>query len=125
MKRIHTQQATLLLIATTAAILAASVFLWGTEYKLSLYPQGRTARVAIPYAKLLSERERPAVVHVNLATFRSLAAPTLALILCAPAIRDSRKAFTFAAPALFGDPAVSHLFRFPPLWFRPPPAPAL
>lgn len=42
-------------------ILCASVFVWGTQYKVSLYNNGQMSSTGTPEAKLLSEQERPAV----------------------------------------------------------------
>ena len=40
-------------------LLACAVFVWGLQYKISLYCQADGQSVSIPHAKLLSERERP------------------------------------------------------------------
>lgn len=60
MNRILTKRLALALMTLAVACLASAVFLWGTEYKVSLYPHGHRSRPAVPFAKLLSERERPA-----------------------------------------------------------------
>lgn len=87
MNRILTKRLALGLITFAVVCLAAAVFLWGTEYKVSLYPHGYKSRPAVPSAKLLSERERPASVTqavepadtLALAAFFSLTLLTLAL----------------------------------------------
>ncbi|HEX3660694.1 MAG TPA: hypothetical protein VHU89_04650 [Acidobacteriaceae bacterium] len=60
MKRILTKRLTLALMTFAVACLASAVFLWGTEYKVSLYPHHLKPQPAVPFAKLLSEQERPA-----------------------------------------------------------------
>jgi hypothetical protein len=54
------RQITLAITAVAVAVLALAVFLWGVEYKMSLYPAQRPAPTRVPMAKLLSESERPA-----------------------------------------------------------------
>lgn len=41
-------------------IVALAVFGWGLHYKMSLYDSPGTRSTAIPHAKLLSQKERPA-----------------------------------------------------------------
>jgi hypothetical protein len=60
MNRILTKRLTLALMALAVACLASAVFLWGTEYKCSLYHKHPDRHPRITMAKLLSERERPA-----------------------------------------------------------------
>lgn len=43
------------------AALAICIFLWGLQYKLSLYHSTQTAGHSIPSAKLLSKDEQPAI----------------------------------------------------------------
>jgi hypothetical protein len=65
MKRFHLRRLTLAIYATVAAALAATVFLWGLEYKCSLYPLPSHVLQSVPVAKLLSERERPVKVQAT------------------------------------------------------------
>ncbi len=65
MKRFHLRRLTLAIYATVAAALAATVFLWGLEYKCSLYPLPSRVLHSVPVAKLLSERERPVKVQAT------------------------------------------------------------
>ena len=59
MKKLHLRKLALAACAALTTVLAASVFLWGVEYKCSLYPTPFRALHSVPVAKLLSERERP------------------------------------------------------------------
>ena len=43
------------------ALMSLAVFTWGLQYKLSLYKASEQAKPTIPAAKLLSQKERPAV----------------------------------------------------------------
>ncbi|MGC2620761.1 MAG: hypothetical protein WA414_17070 [Acidobacteriaceae bacterium] len=61
-------------MATSFILLAAAVFLWGLEYKVSLYPGHGSSRVQV--AKLLSERERPVTAAASITAQRS-ATPVL------------------------------------------------
>lgn len=45
-------------VLSLALLLSLTVFLWGLNYKVSLY-YAQTSRHAVPAAKLLSQRERP------------------------------------------------------------------
>jgi hypothetical protein len=44
-----------------APILIVSVFLWGLQYKLSLYDPAGAASHSVPIAKLLSKNEQPRI----------------------------------------------------------------
>jgi hypothetical protein len=46
--------------ATGILIVALAVFGWGLHYKLSLYDSPGDHSAAVPHAKLLSQKERPA-----------------------------------------------------------------
>ena len=59
MRPTHTRQLTLFLSLMATALLAAAVFLWGAEYKCSLYHAHPPKHTPVPMAKLLSEKERP------------------------------------------------------------------
>lgn len=116
---------TLVVTATGCIVLAAAVFLWGLEYKVSLYPGHEAKR--IPIAKLLSERERPASVPSG-----AMAGPSAALVLLtlawflAVAIPDrpriSRAATALTAAGGFARRAASCFVYFS---FRPPPIASL
>jgi hypothetical protein len=49
------------LLALSLLVLSAAVFGWGLQYKLSLYQGNKSISHQIPEAKLLSQKERPAV----------------------------------------------------------------
>ncbi|MGA8111006.1 MAG: hypothetical protein WBD46_08725 [Acidobacteriaceae bacterium] len=63
MKRVHTKQLALALSVMATAVLAMTVFVWGSEYKCSLYHKHPERHPRIAVAKLLSERERPAAAE--------------------------------------------------------------
>jgi hypothetical protein len=93
MKRVQAGRRRLVLMVIAIGVLAASVFAWGTEYKVSLYPSGhRESRHAVPFAKLLSEKERPAPDRTAVArpTLRSAAA-AFTFLLLALATPDPRR----------------------------------
>jgi hypothetical protein len=52
------------LLALGLLVLSAAVFGWGLQYKLSLYKGKDSISHQIPAAKLLSQKERPAVDRV-------------------------------------------------------------
>ncbi len=65
------------LLALGLLMLSAAVFGWGLQYKLSLY-QGRDSIThQMPEAKLLSQKERPAVVQTVSASPTGLSAVSL------------------------------------------------
>ncbi len=49
-------------------VVLAAVFLWGYQYKLSLYHDAGRIHSAAPPAKLLSETERPSSARATLVT---------------------------------------------------------
>ncbi|MGA7522955.1 MAG: hypothetical protein WBW84_10765 [Acidobacteriaceae bacterium] len=123
MKRILTKRLTLALMTFAVVCLASAVFLWGTEYKVSLYPRHLKPQPAVPFAKLLSERERPAsgteavsrADALPLITFFSPALLTTALL--------REKAEPFLVVPLWGR-AIPSIRKTPWLIhfsFRPPP----
>lgn len=71
LKRIHLKQLNLALSVIATIGLAAAVFLWGSEYKCSLYHKHPERHARIATAKLLSEQERPMAAEKTL----SLRAP--------------------------------------------------
>lgn len=120
------RQRRLVLMVVAAGVLAVSVLAWGTEYKVSLYPaQHRESREPVPFAKLLSERERPLASHGFDAYTAIRTAAALTVLLFASAVRQprcSRDAWILGLvprPNSLRLPCLSHL------WFRPPPVPAL
>ena len=128
MNRTLTKRLTLALMTFAVACLASAVFLWGTEYKVSLYPHHLRSRPAVPFAKLLSERERPAAT----ASAAPLQAGTQALItffvlplLVLALERASSKLFPsgiLQRSVFVSIPRTPCLFRFS---FRPPPSMAV
>ncbi len=127
MKRFQLRRLTLAIYAVVAAALAASVFLWGLEYKCSLYLLPSRALHSLPVAKLLSERERPvkvrAMQHVRAPL--SVAATFLLWLLLVARFR-SRRAGLRSEPLplqrICDGLRVCSLTHFS---FRPPPVPAL
>lgn len=123
MNRANTKHFVLALMATGVVALAAAVFLWGVEYKISLYPSPGAA-TRMPKAKLLSEEERPqatASLHPQIVRFNAPLLLTL-LLLSAALIAGTRPGQTvmrLAQPSFFIPPCSSCFTHF---WFRPPPA---
>lgn len=123
-KKIHSKQLTLILPVMGTAVLALTVFLWGVEYKCSLYPVHGKTPTSVPVAKLLSERERPAPgAHRNsLRAPLSLAALFALWLLTVPTLRTLRAGFnptllpTLPTPIDGLRPASLYHFSF-----RPPP----
>lgn len=112
----------LVLMGAFVALLAAAVFLWGVQYKVSLYPiQRRTPTV--PVAKLLSEKERPAAhpAAKRLALKPSHIARCSFVLLLAARFPVGRPAFRLAPLPLrlrHSSRLLPALYRFS---FRPPP----
>jgi hypothetical protein len=122
MNRRRTRKFTLVLMVVFYALLAAAVFLWGTEYKVSLYPVQRKAST-VPVAKLLSEKERPAARPIAETLHRRLSLPASCafLLLLAVRLRNRRASFRFApltSPARPIGHRIASLIHFS---FRPPP----
>ncbi|HTV82753.1 MAG TPA: hypothetical protein VME18_08900 [Acidobacteriaceae bacterium] len=94
MKRAQTGKRKLVLLVIVVGVLAASVFAWGTEYKISLYPtRHHESRDPVPFAKLLSEKERPAAGHcVDVCMTVQTSAAAMMLLVLVPAVPDSRSA---------------------------------
>jgi len=112
----------LVLMGSFVALLAAAVFLWGVEYKVSLYPVQRKAPT-VPVAKLLSEKERPAAnpVAMSLGLRLSLAACCTFLLLLAARLRFRRAGFR-SAPLPSPAKLIGHrIASLPHFAFRPPP----
>jgi hypothetical protein len=55
-----TSRCTYALRAVGILIVALAVFGWGLHYKMSLYDSPSSHSTAVPHAKLLSQKERPA-----------------------------------------------------------------
>ena len=55
-----TSRCTYALRAVGILIVALAVFGWGLHYKMSLYDSPNSHSTAVPHAKLLSQKERPA-----------------------------------------------------------------
>lgn len=112
-------------MAIAAGLLATSVLVWGTEYKVSLYPaQQRESREPVPFAKLLSEKERPVASHgIDAYTAVRFAAAAVALLLLfAPAIRDPRLIRETRLQRLRPRSDARQVSSLSYFWFRPPPA---
>jgi hypothetical protein len=83
--------------------LAISVFLWGLEYKLSLYDPPQAASHLVPIAKLLSKNEQPAIPADSIATapnvkLLAVTIPALAVILLLAACELSLPVYRGAIP---------------------------
>lgn len=104
------------------ALLAAAVFLWGTAYKVSLYPVQNNAST-IPVAKLLSEKERPAPKpKVKSVRSRLLVAARCTLwLFLAARFRDRRAALRIEPVIVLLRPSVRTLALLHRFSFRPPP----
>lgn len=127
MKRIHRKQLTLALPMLGAMVLAAAVFVWGSQYKCSLYHRHPEKHARIPVAKLLSERERPVAAQETASTHAPLLQavfPAFGLLLSA-LFRTVRPGFDRVVLAIQSDiwprrtPSLIHFS------FRPPPATVL
>ena len=124
MKRIRAQQLTLTLSVIATVVLAAAVFVWGSEYKCSLYHRHPEEHTRVPIAKLLSERERPAAenpaasLHAPLpqATFLALGIALLALF------HTVRPGFERIVPAAQNITRIRRPRCLIHFFFRPPPA---
>lgn len=121
MKRIYPKRL-MLALSMMAVVLAAAVFLWGAEYKCSLYHGQRQKHPRIAIAKLLSERERPAALDrsrlrapVPEATYFALGFPLFGPPRRAGFERIDRGAWREAA----GAGRIRCMVHF---FFRPPPA---
>jgi hypothetical protein len=88
-----------------ALMLGFAVFLWGVQYKLSLYYSEATQR-AIPAAKLLSESEQP-ISSVQLDRFLAVGHPLSAA---------ARKPIHDASIAATEDVHLSHFDRSVEMW---------
>lgn len=123
MESFRNRKLALLVSVAATTVLAAAVFLWGLEYKCSLYSVPSQSLHSVPIAKLLSERERPPQARAAdpmraaflLASFFSF------LLWVLGRARDCR-------PGLHAIPLrqlrVCHGFRvssLPPFFSRPPP----
>lgn len=105
-------------------LLAAAVFVWGSEYKCSLYYGHSESRSPIPVAKLLSERERAAPaasvdVRLDQAGFFALA------VLLFGFFRGIRAGFNRVPVPVPNHPSVDRSCCLIHFSFRPPPAMAV
>lgn len=116
------------LMAGTAIVLALCVFVWGLEYKLSLYDPPHSLARLVPIAKLLSKNEQPQIAASALAVTApgALVAPmprtaspdrflfsTLLIALVLPAVQTWNRRVT-AAP-------IRRVHRASSFFVRPPP----
>ena len=123
MKEILTKRPTLALLIFAVACLASAVFLWGTEYKVSLYPKHHKTQQAVPIAKLLSERERPAVAAEAPSRADALALTalfSLTLLTVLPVQKDSAYSSS-QFPLRRRDSSIQSTIFVVHLCFRPPP----
>lgn len=124
MKRIHIKQLTLALSIMGVMALAASILVWGSEYKCSLYHRHPEKHTRIPVAKLLSERERPVaaeameVVRASLLQAASFAVGVLLFGLFCVA----QPGFDWPPLVVRNDPAADRARCLIHFSFRPPPA---
>jgi hypothetical protein len=112
------------IFALSILALAIAVFAWGLGSKLSLYRSAAPTASHSPVAKLLSNRERPAdmVVQVERATTPLLVAVAFSMSACL-LLLDDLKAHSIWTRARVDNP----LRRQPPLarrqvFLRPPPS---
>ena len=110
-----------LAIGVSVLLLALAVFGWGLRSKLSLYHVARASE-AIPIAKLLSERERPADAaqscHAEQADLDAIAQPVSIALIPLPESRVRAKLSHDDPPPL---PSRTVTFKGPSLR-RPPPS---
>jgi hypothetical protein len=124
MRRIHTSQLALAFSVAAATLLAATVVLWGSEYKCSLYHQHPPQHARIATAKLLSENERPEKTHI---TSRTPTLPTQAMFfpvagpLFFSSLRRRRMGFDRMAVALENESQARRVPCLIHFAFRPPP----
>jgi hypothetical protein len=90
----------LLLPAIARLMLGLAVLLWGTAYKVSLYPTPEQGRAPVPTAKLLSEKERPKATRRAVPADPAGPAITTHPIAVLPAAAASALLRAFAASAL-------------------------
>jgi hypothetical protein len=124
MNRILTKRVTLALVTAAVACLALAVLLWGTEYKVSLYPHHYRPQRAVPVAKLLSERERPTVDVAVVQCIDALALPTflsLGLLLTFAVAPDDRDPSPSEPLAPVGTESIHRIGCLIHFSFRPPP----
>jgi hypothetical protein len=89
-----------LVAASTAIVLVFCVFLWGLEYKLSLYHPPHSFARLVPIAKLLSKNEQPRIAARSIAVaVQSVSIPRFESI-------SSEGLLFLAALCFFGTPAV-------------------
>ncbi|HEX4037448.1 MAG TPA: hypothetical protein VHX37_05260 [Acidobacteriaceae bacterium] len=125
MRHIPTRQLTLALSVTAAMVLAATVVLWGSEYKCSLYHGHPAQHARVAVAKLRSEKERPMAMRstrriqapLPQAVFFALGGVLLSGLSRTPHADFDRPALT--APIELAGRRIPCLIHFS---FRPPPA---
>lgn len=124
MERFPTRKLALALSTAAMAVLAAAVFVWGVEFKCSLYHRHPEKHPQVAAAKLLSEKERP----LRNCADNLLRAPLVPVVSLAFSLlltawhRDQRirlRAAALMSPALLVGLRVSCLIHF---CFRPPPS---
>jgi hypothetical protein len=112
------------LLAVGLLMLSAAVFGWGLQYKLSLYQGKGSISHQIPEAKLLSQKERPALGQV--VSVKPLREPALALLPIFLMVTVASALFRAAARYIRTGSVERSQFPVPPclqaIFLRPPPA---
>lgn len=114
------------ILALSILGLAVAVFAWGLRYKLSLYKSAPVAVHHVSSAKLLSNRERPADVAVQVE--RATTPVVVPAVFCAALVRFSglllgprqESRWTFQRALNWQRRPLPQALR--PLFFRPPPS---
>lgn len=116
------RQPRLLWVLTSLGV-AISVFLWGTQYKLSLYDPPQTASHQVPIAKLLSKKEQPNIPSDSAAIVRTVssALATGILLLLFLGALSCKQPCLRVAPVADTLPGFPYL-HIPNLFVRPPPS---
>ena len=109
-------------------LLGLAVLLWGTEYKVSLYPIPLHNHLGVPQAKLLSEKERPRKADCLSSTTPRLRSWPSAHLLAIPAAIPLPRARSLSsepsAPSSSRDQSTYRGRSMNHFFFRPPPTPA-
>ena len=113
--------------ALGALLLAAAVFGWGLQYKLSLYKDSGDQTNSMPHAKLLSQKERPAsavAIHLVGSNSQQLLTPAGFPMLFVAAVllaSVSARLFWITLRALVRNSDKHRLAGLDHFAFRPPP----
>lgn len=114
------------ILALSILGLAVAVFAWGLRYKLSLYKSAPVALHHVSSAKLLSNRERPAnvIVEIERATMPVVVPAVFCatLLLFTGLLLDPRQQSRWAFQRDLNWRRRPHPQALRPLFFRPPPS---